>query len=120
MISTMERVEVARDRLVGGTAGLTKAEAARRFGVSWQWVNVLIKRYRAGGIEALEPRSRRPKTNPHRTGEPVQERVIALRRELTSAGWDAGPASIDARLERDGIAAPDCRAPPTSPSPARP
>ncbi|MEV7528798.1 IS481 family transposase [Agrococcus sediminis] len=86
--------------------GLSKAEAARRFGVSWQWVDELVKRYRVGGIDALEPRSRRPKTNPRRTTEPVRARVVALRLELTAAGWDAGPASIAARLEREHTPSP--------------
>jgi len=40
--------------------GLTKAEAARKFDVSWQWVHTLVTRYETGGLDALEPRSHRP------------------------------------------------------------
>lgn len=86
--------------------GLTQAEAARRFGVSWQWVHELVRRYEIGGLDALEPRSRRPRTNRNRTTEQMRDRIVALRRELTAAGWDAGPASIAARLDRDGIHPP--------------
>ncbi|MEI2713494.1 MAG: helix-turn-helix domain-containing protein [Nocardioides sp.] len=49
--------------------GLTKAEAARRYDVSWQWVHTLVTRYHQGGLEALEPRSKRPRTNPRATSE---------------------------------------------------
>ena len=37
--------------------GLSKAEAARRYDVSWRWVHTLVTRYEAGGLDALEPRS---------------------------------------------------------------
>lgn len=86
--------------------GMSKAEAARRFGVTWRWVHELVRRYEQGGLDALEPRSRRPRSNPNRIGDRVRDRVLALRLELTAAGWDAGPASIAARLERDGTTPP--------------
>jgi transposase len=42
---------------------LSKAEAARRYKVSWRWVYTLVTRYQAGGWDAVEPRSRRPHGN---------------------------------------------------------
>ena len=39
---------------------LSVSEAATRFGVSRQWVHVLLGRYRDGGMDAVEPRSHRP------------------------------------------------------------
>jgi transposase len=33
--------------------GLSKAEAARRYGVSRQWVHELLTRYRTGGLDAV-------------------------------------------------------------------
>ena len=62
---------------------LTVSEAAARFGVSRQWVHVLLARYRAGGLDAVEPRSHRPHSNPRRTPVELAERVVELRRELT-------------------------------------
>ena len=44
----------------------TPAEVAARYGVHRAWVYKLKARYEAEGEAALEPRSRRPKTTPHR------------------------------------------------------
>ena len=44
--------------------GMTQAEAAEHFNVSTRWIRTLQARYRDGGIKALEPRSKRPRTNP--------------------------------------------------------
>jgi transposase len=32
--------------------GLTKAEVARKYGVTWRWVHTLVTRYEQGGFEA--------------------------------------------------------------------
>lgn len=85
---------------------LTKAEAARKFGVSWQWVHTLVTRYNAGGLDALEPRSRRPKTSTQSTPPPVRERILTLRHELTAGGLDAGPVTIAWHLENEGLSSP--------------
>ncbi|HEX6026676.1 MAG TPA: IS481 family transposase [Solirubrobacter sp.] len=63
----------------------------------------LLARYRDGGLDALEPRSRRPKTTPQATPETVRERVIELRVQLTADGLDAGPVTIAWHLEREGL-----------------
>ncbi len=57
-------------------------------------------------MEALEPRSRRPKTTPIATSEDVRGRVIELRRELTADGLDAGPVTIAWHLEQARLSAP--------------
>ena len=44
--------------------GLRPTQAFRRFGVSRKWIYQLIARYKTGGLEALEPRSTRPLSNP--------------------------------------------------------
>jgi len=85
---------------------LTKAEAARRFGVSWQWVHTLVSRYELGGLDALEPRSRRPASNARATPPAVRDRVLSLRRHLTEAGLDAGPVTIAWHLGREGLLVP--------------
>lgn len=86
--------------------GLTHTQAAQRFGVSRQWVHTLVRRYQDGGPEALAPRSKAPHTTPHTTPAPVRERIITLRRELTTNGGDAGPVTISWHLEQEGYPAP--------------
>jgi transposase len=76
------------------TQGLTKAEAARRYQVSWQWVHTLVTRYNQGGLEPVEPRSRRPLSNGRATPDRLRERIVELRKQLDADGFDAGPVSI--------------------------
>jgi transposase InsO family protein len=86
--------------------GLTPSEAAARFGVSRQWVHQLLARYRDGGLEAVEPRSHRPLSNPRQTSPELVERIVSLRRELIARGMDAGPVSIAAQLRQEGQRVP--------------
>ncbi|HWC33824.1 MAG TPA: IS481 family transposase [Mycobacteriales bacterium] len=86
--------------------GLTKAEAARRYEVSWQWVHTLVTRYNAGGLDALEPRSRRPASNSKATPAAVADRIVELRKQLDADGLDAGPVTIAHHLTLEGIRAP--------------
>lgn len=86
--------------------GLSPAEAARRFGISRQWVHVLLKRYEELGEAGLEARSRRPATHPAATPEAVRARIRKLRDELSAAGLDAGAESIADRLGREGLPVP--------------
>jgi len=69
-------------------------EVARRHGVSKTWVSVQLARYREGGYEALAPRSRRPKTQPNRTPEELEDEIVRLRKDLVDAGFDAGARTI--------------------------
>ena len=80
--------------------------AAAEYGFSRRHLHRLLARYREGGLEALEPRSRRPKTTPIATSENVRGRVIELRRGLTADGLDAGPVTIVWDLEQEGLSAP--------------
>jgi transposase InsO family protein len=57
-------------------------------------------------LDALEPRSRAPRTNPTRTSGEICERVIELRVQLTADGLDAGPVTIAWHLQREGLRAP--------------
>ena len=86
--------------------GMSKAEAARRYGVTRQWVHELLTRYAEHGDAGLEARSRRPHTNPQATSTQVRERVLALRSELAAEGLDAGAETIAAHLEREGLPVP--------------
>lgn len=90
----------------GRLRGRNVQEAARRYGVGRQWVHEPLTRYAAEGDPGLEPRSRRPRTNPQATAGPVQARMLALRTELTTKGLDAGAETIAAHLEREGLIPP--------------
>src|SRR5690606_20371501 len=47
---------------------------SRKTGYKW------LARYREGGLEALKDQSRAPKTIPHRTPEPLESEIVALRK----------------------------------------
>lgn len=81
---------------------LTVTQAAAKYGISRMHLYRLLARYRSGGLEALEPGSRRPMTNPAATRPQIRERIIDLRRTLSAAGHDAGPVTIAWYLEREG------------------
>jgi transposase InsO family protein len=87
-------------------SGKSQREVARLYGVSQPRVSQLVAAWRAGGWEAVEPRSSRPRSNPNATPQPVVDRVLALRQELLCYGADAGPHSIAALLAREMQAPP--------------
>lgn len=74
--------------------GRSPAEVSTAYGVSRSWVYELVARYRAEGEAAFEPLSRRPHTSPKAIGLETVELIVRLRKELTDAGLDAGPATI--------------------------
>jgi len=86
--------------------GLSPTQAARRFGVSREWIYQLLARYKQGGLEALEPRSRRPKGNPRALTGELRSEIIRLRRHLLAQGLDAGAASIAWHLKEKDHRAP--------------
>jgi transposase InsO family protein len=75
-------------------------EVARSHGVSKSWVSVQLARYRAGGYEALAPRSRRAHTRPNRTSDDVEDEVVFLRKHLVDEGFDAGARTIHWHLSK--------------------
>jgi transposase InsO family protein len=85
---------------------LSVTAAASESQMSRQHLHRLLKRYRDGGLEALEPRSRRPRSVPARIPSAVRERIVELRIELTGRGLDAGPLTIGWHLGREGGIAP--------------
>jgi transposase InsO family protein len=100
----MSRARVAVLQVVSDQLSVTAAAA--EYGFSRRHLHRLLARYREGGLEALEPRSRAPRTNPSQTSGEICERVIELRVELTAEGLDAGPVTIAWHLEREGLRAP--------------
>ena len=96
----MSRARVAVLQIVSNQLSVTAA--ATEYGISRRHLHRLLARYRDAGLDALEPRSRRPKTTPIATAEDVRARVIELRVQLTADGLDAGPVTIAWHLEREG------------------
>ena len=88
------------------SAQLSVTAAAAQSGISRGHLHRLLPRYRDGGLEALEPRSRRPHVSPQRTSVAVRDRIVELRTDLVARGLDAGPATIGWHLEREGLPVP--------------
>lgn len=82
-------------------------EVARAHGVSKSWLYELLARHRAGGLEALAPRSKRPRTSPSRVAAGIEDEIVLLRKRLVDEGWDAGAQTIWSHLAvRHGGTAP--------------
>ena len=100
----MSRARVAVLQIVSNQLSVTAAAA--EYGISRRHLHRLLARYQEGGLDALQPRSRRPKTTPIATAETVRQRVVELRLALTADGLDAGPVTIAWHLEQEGLTAP--------------
>jgi transposase InsO family protein len=100
----MSKNRVAVMKVISRQATVTAAAA--EYGMSRQHLQRLLKRYRDGGLDALEPGSRRPHTSPQRTSPELADRIVQLRTQLAAHGLDAGPVTIAWHLEREGLRAP--------------
>src|SRR6266496_1017536 len=74
--------------------GRSYREVARAHGVSKSWVGKVVGRFRAGGYDAIERRSRAPREIPHRTPPELEDEIVGLRKELSDEGFDAGAETI--------------------------
>jgi transposase InsO family protein len=93
---------MSRARLVITAVTVEKrpvGEVARSYGVARSWIYSLLARYESEGEAAFEPRSRRPRTSPAAISADTVELIIALRKELSGQGLDAGPHTIAWHLE---------------------
>jgi len=88
----MSRARVAVLQVITQQKSVTAAAAEH--GYSRQHLHRLLARYRDGGLDAVEPRSRRPRSNARATPQEARDRIIELRLQLTRDGLDAGPATI--------------------------
>jgi transposase InsO family protein len=100
----MSRARVAVLQVVSNQLSVT--EAAAEYGYSRRHLHRLLARYRQGGLDALQQRSRRPRSSPQATPAEVRDRIIDLRGQLTADGSDAGPLTIAWHLAREGLRAP--------------
>jgi transposase len=74
--------------------GRSQSEVARDYDVSRYWVHQLVRRYRAEGEAAYQPRSRRPHTSPRAVSPQIEDQIVRLRKELSRQGLDAGADTI--------------------------
>ena len=77
-LTPLRREEMARDVVEGR---LSKADAARTYGVTGKVVARWVERFRAEGRAGMADRSSRPKTSPRRTAASVADAIVALRRQ---------------------------------------
>jgi transposase InsO family protein len=92
-------VELARyvvDAVV--VEGRSMRAVAREHGVSKSWVHTLVGRYRAGGYDALAPRSKSARCVANRTSDEVEDRIVGLRKEVIDQGFDCGAHTIHYHL----------------------
>src|SRR5213596_3553750 len=86
--------------------GRSYRDVARAHGVSKSWVGKVVGRFRQGGYEAIEPRSRAPKRIPHRTPPELEDEIVGLRKDLSDQGLDAGAQTIHYHLSLRHSATP--------------
>lgn len=80
--------------------GRSKTEVARDYGVARSWVYTLVNRYLTGGWDAVDPRSKRPASNPRQISAELETEIVQLRRELAGHGYDAGAHTIAFHLQQ--------------------
>lgn len=91
-----------RLRIAVASEDLNVAGFCRDYGISRETFYRWRRRYRAEGLHGLEARSRAPHSSPGRVSSEVEDAIIALRKELTDLGVDAGAATIQWHLGRRG------------------
>ena len=85
---------------------LTVTQAANQYGLSRQHIYRLLARYHEGGLDAVDPRSRRPNSNPRAVSDDVIIAIVTLRETLTAGGLDAGPLTLQWHLGQRGLPVP--------------
>lgn len=75
-------------------------ELAAYYGVSRSWAYKRLARYRQQGEAGLELGSRRPHHFPGKIADLFEDEIVALRKELSDYGVDAGADSIHTHLAR--------------------
>jgi transposase InsO family protein len=79
--------------------GRSVKEVCETHDISRSWLYELIARYRETGDAGLTPQSRRPRSSPTRVPAAVEDEIVALRKELTGLGVDAGAHTIHYHLQ---------------------
>ncbi len=80
--------------------GRSVTEVCEAHDISRSWLYELIARYRELGDEGLRPQSKRPRSSPTRVAPAMEDEIVALRKELTDLGVDAGAHTIHYHLRK--------------------
>jgi transposase InsO family protein len=86
--------------------GRSVRSVAASTGRSKSWVARHVALYREGGDEALEPKKRGPVSAKNRTSALIEDAIVAMRKQLSDEGWDAGARTIQWHLNESGASAP--------------
>src|SRR4029079_19017607 len=99
-----EKVTAMDIRMAAALAGQVDNVAAfcRDEQISRQTFYKFRRRFRDGGIDGLQNRSRRPVTSPGQTSPEVEDLVVRGRKQLIEQGLDHGAQSIVWSLQREG------------------
>jgi transposase InsO family protein len=79
--------------------GRSVKEVCEAHDISRSWLYELIARYRELGEDGLKQQSRRPRSSPTRVAPAIEDEIVALRKELTDLGVDAGAHTIHYHLQ---------------------
>jgi transposase InsO family protein len=79
--------------------GRSVKEVCEAHDISRSWLYELIARYRELGDDGLKPQSKRPHSSPTRVAPSIEDEIVALRKELTELGVDAGAHTIHYHLQ---------------------
>lgn len=82
------------------------AQFCRDHGIKPWWFYDLRRRFKAGGLAAIEVQSRAPHRVANRTPLEVEDTIVELRKALIDQGLDAGPATIAGHLVDRGLVSP--------------
>ncbi len=80
--------------------GRSVKEVCESHDISRSWLYELIARYRELGDDGLRPQSKRPRSSPTRAAPGIEDEIVALRKQLTDLGVDAGAHTIHYHLQR--------------------
>jgi transposase InsO family protein len=80
--------------------GRSVKEVCESHDIARSWLYELMARYRELGDDGLKPLSRRPRSSPTRLTPAIEDEIVAVRKELTELGVDAGAHTIRYHLQR--------------------
>src|ERR1035438_4567629 len=99
----MDRARYAVDAVV--IEGRSVRSVASSLDMSKSWVAKQAARFRAGGYEALAPKSKAPLRRPTQLDVELENEIVMIRKQLSEDGFDAGPLTIQYHLsQRHGTA----------------
>lgn len=91
-----------RLRIAVASPGLNVSAFCGEYGISRESFYMWRRRWLAEGLAGLEPRRRAPKHSPGRISAGMEEAIVGMRKELLELGADAGAATIQWQLGRQG------------------